>query len=272
VAAQGIGHAIATALAEAGAVVTATDICDQSSLSDRIRTRSHDVTDNGRWGEIIHEIETDHGQLDILVNNAGVSGYDQLHELQLQEWNRIVAINQTGVVLGMQHALRLMRPRRSGAIVNISSICGATSGKGVAVYHATKHAVLTMTKNAAVSYAREGIRANAVLPGWIRTPLTLGQTDELNGAFLAATPMGIGGEPSDVADAVCFLVSDRARLSLASTSPSMAATSLAERRHMNRLSDKVAIVTCGAMGIGWATAQLFADEGARPDGDGGSEG
>ena len=68
VAAQGIGHAIATALAEAGAVVTATDICDQSSLSDRIRTRSHDVTDNGRWGEIIHEIETDHGQLDILVN------------------------------------------------------------------------------------------------------------------------------------------------------------------------------------------------------------
>ena len=210
-AAQGIGHAVATALAEAGATVTATDIRDQSDLGDHIRTRSHDVTDGTRWGEIVDEIRDEHGRLDILVNNAGVSGYDQLHELSLDEWNRIVAINQTGVMLGMKHALRMMRPARSGAIVNISSICGATSVRGVAAYHASKHAVLTMTKNAAVSYAREGIRANAVLPGWIRTPLTLGQTDELNGAFLEATPMGVGGEPADVANAVCFLVSDRAR-------------------------------------------------------------
>jgi NAD(P)-dependent dehydrogenase (short-subunit alcohol dehydrogenase family) len=210
-AAQGIGHAVATALAEAGATVTATDIRDQSDLGDHIRTRSHDVTESARWAEIVDEIGDEHGRLDILVNNAGVSGYDDLHELSLDEWNRIVSINQTGVMLGMKHALRLMRPARSGAIVNISSICGATSVKGVAAYHASKHAVLTMTKNAAVSYAREGIRANAVLPGWIRTPLTLGQTDELNGAFLEATPMGVGGEPADVANAVCFLVSDRAR-------------------------------------------------------------
>ncbi len=210
-AAQGIGHAVATALAEAGATVVATDVRDQSDLGDHIRTRSHDVTDAERWAAIVAEIEADHGRLDILVNNAGVSGYDQLHELSLEEWNRIIGINQTGVLLGMQHALRLMRPARSGAIVNISSICGATSVPGVAAYHASKHAVLTMTKNAAVSYAREGIRANAVLPGWIRTPLTLGQTDELNGAFLDATPMGVGGDPEDVAAAVCFLVSDQAR-------------------------------------------------------------
>ncbi|WP_292602147.1 SDR family NAD(P)-dependent oxidoreductase [Nocardioides sp. REDSEA-S30_B4] len=210
-AAQGIGHAVATALAEAGATVVATDVRDQSDLGDHIRTRSHDVTDAERWAAVVAEIEADHGRLDILVNNAGVSGYDQLHELSLEEWNRIIGINQTGVLLGMQHALRLMRPARSGAIVNISSICGATSVPGVAAYHASKHAVLTMTKNAAVSYAREGIRANAVLPGWIRTPLTLGQTDELNGAFLDATPMGVGGDPEDVAAAVCFLVSDQAR-------------------------------------------------------------
>lgn len=210
-AAQGIGHAVATALAEAGATVVATDVRDQSDLGDHIRTRSHDVTDAERWAAIVAEIEADHGRLDILVNNAGVSGYDHLHELSLEEWNRIIGINQTGVLLGMQHALRLMRPARSGAIVNISSICGATSVPGVAAYHASKHAVLTMTKNAAVSYAREGIRANAVLPGWIRTPLTLGQTDELNGAFLDATPMGVGGDPADVAAAVCFLVSDQAR-------------------------------------------------------------
>ncbi|MEP7737459.1 SDR family NAD(P)-dependent oxidoreductase [Nocardioides sp. 31GB23] len=210
-AAQGIGHAVATALADAGATVVATDIRDQSDLGDEIRTRSHDVTDPRRWAEIVDEVADSEGRLDILVNNAGVSGYDQLHELSLQEWNRIVAINQTGVLLGMKHALRLMRPRRSGAIVNISSICGATSVAGVAAYHASKHAVLTMTKNAAVSYAAEGIRANAVLPGWIRTPLTLGQTDELNDAFLDATPMGVGGESADVAAAVCFLVSDHAR-------------------------------------------------------------
>ncbi|MBO3680488.1 SDR family NAD(P)-dependent oxidoreductase [Streptomyces sp. NEAU-YJ-81] len=209
--AQGIGHAVATALAEAGAVVTATDVRDQSDLDDTIRTRSHDVTDAGQWAEIVAEVEDSYGCLDILVNNAGVSGYDQLHELSLSEWNRIIGINQTGVMLGMRQALRLMRPRRSGVIVNIASICGASSVTGVAAYHASKHAVLTMTKNVAVSYAREGIRANAVLPGWIRTPLTLGQTDELNRAFLDATPMGVGGEPRDVAAAVCFLASDRAR-------------------------------------------------------------
>ncbi|MFI5427624.1 SDR family NAD(P)-dependent oxidoreductase [Aeromicrobium sp. UC242_57] len=210
-AAQGIGHATATALADAGAVVIATDIRDQSDLGEHIQTRSHDVTSESRWTEIVDEIEAEHGRLDILVNNAGVSGYDQLHELSLAEWNRIIGINQTGVLLGMQQALRLMRPQKSGAIVNVSSICGAASVKGVAAYHASKHAVLTMTKNAAVSYAADGIRANAVLPGWIRTPLTLGQTDELNGAFLDATPMRMGGEPSDVADAICFLASDRAR-------------------------------------------------------------
>lgn len=209
--AQGIGHAVATALADAGATVTATDIRDQSDLGDHIRTRSHDVTDPARWEAVVDEIESTYGRLDILVNNAGVSGYDQLHELSLREWNRIVAINQTGVLLGMRQSLRLMRAQRSGAIVNVSSICGAASVAGVAAYHASKHAVLTMTKNAAVSYAREGIRANAVLPGWIRTPLTLGQTDELNGAFLDATPIAGGGEPRDVAAAVRFLVSDSAR-------------------------------------------------------------
>ncbi|OPF81724.1 oxidoreductase [Streptomyces antioxidans] len=210
-AAQGIGHAVATALADAGAAVTATDVRDQSDLGDHIRTRSHDVTDAAQWTAVVDEIEAEHGRLDILVNNAGVSGYDHLHELSLKEWHRIVGVNQTGVLLGMRQALRLMRPQRSGAIVNIASICGAASVAGVAAYHASKHAVLTMTKNAAVSYAREGIRANAVLPGWIRTPLTVGQTDELNAAFLDATPMGTGGEPTDIADAVCFLVSDRAR-------------------------------------------------------------
>lgn len=209
--AQGIGHAVATALADAGATVTATDIRDQSDLGDHIRTRSHDVTDPERWAAVVDEIESAYGRLDILVNNAGVSGYDQLHELSLREWHRIIGINQTGVLLGMRQSLRLMRAQRSGAIVNIASICGAASVAGVAAYHASKHAVLTMTKNAAVSYAREGIRANAVLPGWIRTPLTLGQTDELNGAFLDATPIAGGGEPRDVAAAVRFLVSDSAR-------------------------------------------------------------
>jgi NAD(P)-dependent dehydrogenase (short-subunit alcohol dehydrogenase family) len=210
-AAQGIGRAIATALAESGASVIATDVRDQSDLADHIVTHSQDVTDADRWSEIVEEIRREHGRLDVLVNNAGVSGYDDLHELSLAEWNRIVGINQTGVLLGMQTALRVMLPRRSGCIVNIASVCGAASVPGVAAYHASKHAVLTMTKNAAVSYARDGIRANAVLPGWIRTPLTLGQTDELNNAFLEATPMRHGGEPSDIADAVCFLASDRAR-------------------------------------------------------------
>lgn len=210
-AAQGIGNAVAAALAEAGAQVIATDVRDRPDPCGTIRTRVHDVGDVQRWEEIVDEIEQDFQRLDILVNNAGVAGYDDLHELSLAEWNRIVRVNQTGVLYGVQQALRMMLPQKSGSIVNIASICGDSSVPGIAAYHASKHSVCTMTKNVAVSYARHGIRANAILPGWIRTPLTLAQTDEVNRTYLDGTPMAGGGEPGDIADAVCFLASDRAR-------------------------------------------------------------
>lgn len=208
---QGIGTAIAAALAEAGAQVIATDVRDQPDLGGGVRVRAHDVRDAERWEEIVDEVERDFHRLDILVNNAGVAGYEHLHELSLAEWNRIVSVNQTGVLHGVQQGLRMMLPQRSGSIVNIASICGASSVPGIAAYHASKHSVCTMTKNVAVSHAREGIRANAVLPGWIRTPLTLAQTDEVNRTYLDGTPMSGGGQPRDIADAVCFLASDRAR-------------------------------------------------------------
>lgn len=110
----------------------------------------------------------------------------------------------------MRAVIPAMRAAGGGSIINISSICGAAAVPGIAAYHAAKGAVLTLTKNAAITYAPDLIRANAILPGWIATPMTAGQTDEMNGVFLDATPLGRPGSPADIAGAAVFLASDEA--------------------------------------------------------------
>jgi len=169
-----------------------------------------DVTDESAWNALVDSIAERFGTPDVLVNNAGITGPDPVHEVSLDEWNRIVGVDQTGVFLGMKAVIPGMRRAGRGSIVNISSICGAAAVPGIAAYHAAKGAVLTLTKNAAITYAGDGIRANAILPGWIATPMTAGQTDAVNDGFLAATPLRRPGTPADVAGAAVFLASDDA--------------------------------------------------------------
>jgi NAD(P)-dependent dehydrogenase (short-subunit alcohol dehydrogenase family) len=210
-AARGIGRAIAETFAAEGASVLAGDVVTPSAPSAGVDRMDMDVTREDAWRRVVERAEADYGRLDVLVNNAGISEYEAIHDVTMGSWRRIVAVNQTGVWLGMRAAVPAMRRCGGGSIINVSSILGAAAIPGEHVYHATKGAVLSMTRNAAVTYARANIRANAILPGWIRTPMTEAQEPALNEAFIASTPMAKGGEPEDVANGALFLASDDSR-------------------------------------------------------------
>lgn len=206
-ASRGIGAGIALAMAAEGAEVIGCDILPFHA-EPLAAARVLDVTDEAAWLGFTEQVEAERGPVKILVNNAGITSPEPIHETSLAVWERIVGVDQTGVFLGMKAVIPSMRRGGGGAIVNVSSICGAASVPGIAAYHAAKGAVLTMTKNAAITYAPDGIRANAILPGWIATPMTAGQTDAVNDVFLAATPLARPGTPADVAGAAVFLASD----------------------------------------------------------------
>lgn len=210
-AARGIGRAVVETFLDEGGQVVATDVLSPDARGERATWTELDVTDERAWQRVVDGVSDEYGRLDVLVNNAGISEYQAIHDVTMSSWRRIVAVNQTGVWLGMRAAVPVMRRSGGGSIINISSILGASAVSGEHVYHATKGAVLSMTRNAAVTYARENIRANAILPGWIRTPMTESQEPALNEAFIASTPMGRGAEPQDVAFSAVFLASDDSR-------------------------------------------------------------
>jgi len=207
-ASRGIGRGIAETMAAEGATVVGCDVLPFEGDTGLVRFEHLDVTDEAQWIGLVDTVRSELGAVTVLVNNAGVTGPDPVHELSLAEWERIVAVDQTGVFLGMKAVIPGMIAAGGGSIVNISSICGAAAVPGIAAYHAAKGAVLTLTKNAAVTYAPHKVRANAILPGWIRTPMTAGQTDDVNGVFLDATPLQRAGEPADIAWAAVYLASD----------------------------------------------------------------
>lgn len=207
-AARGIGRAIAETFAAEGAMVAAVDVLDLDGPTKTSLFRRLDVADESSWLDVVQSVHGTLGAIGILVNNAGVTGPDPLDTLSLDEWNRVVAVDQTGVFLGMKSVIPSMRVANGGSIVNISSICGAAAVPGIAAYHAAKGAVLTMTKNAAITYSKEGIRANAILPGWISTPMTAGQDAATNSVFTEATPIPRAGTPEDIAWGALYLASD----------------------------------------------------------------
>ena len=210
-AASGIGHAVAELFFEEGATVFASDIVSpRTPYSAGIETIKLDVTSEAEWLKAVNEIVQKRGRLDILINNAGIIAYEPLHELDMKNWLKMIAVDQTGVFLGMREAVRVMRKQKSGSIVNISSIWGSAAVAGAHSYHAAKGAVRNMSKNAAMTYVPDGIRVNSVHPGFIHTPLTDAQSPELNESVIAATPMKRGGQPIEIAYGCLFLASDEA--------------------------------------------------------------
>ena len=171
-AASGIGHAVAELFAKEGATVFASDIASGGMTLD--------VTSEDDWRKAVDTVTRKSGRLDVLINNAGIIAYEPLHELDMKAWLRMIAVDQTGVFLGMREAVRVMRRQKSGSIVNISSIWGSAAVAGAHAYHAAKGAVRNMSKNAAMTYVADGIRVNSVHPGFIHTPLTDSQAPALN--------------------------------------------------------------------------------------------
>lgn len=219
--AQGIGAAAAEAMAAAGAAVVVTDVLDEEGqlLASHLRDGGYtaryehlDVSDEADWERVVEKTVAELGGLHVLVNNAGIATMLDVETETREGWDRLIAINQTGVWLGMKTAAPRMRTSGGGSIVNLSSIFGAVGGFGGSIaYHASKGAVRLMTKNAAIHYAKEGIRVNSVHPGFVDTPMI----EQVKGtpveqAILANTPMGRLGTPAEIGAVIAFLASDAA--------------------------------------------------------------
>jgi NAD(P)-dependent dehydrogenase (short-subunit alcohol dehydrogenase family) len=218
---SGIGAATARSLALHGATVVVTDVADAAGeeltaalIHDgaTARYRHLDVALAEAWEDIVASTEERYGRLDILVNNAGIGSMADVEGETLEGWERVIAINQTGVWLGMRAVVPAMRRAGGGSIVNVSSIFGAVGGFGSSVaYHAAKGAVRLMSKNAALRYAKEGIRVNSIHPGFIDTPILAPiEGTPFEQAILAGTPMGRLGRPEEIGEVIAFLASDRA--------------------------------------------------------------
>jgi NAD(P)-dependent dehydrogenase (short-subunit alcohol dehydrogenase family) len=208
-AASGIGYAITQLFTEQGATVFASDIKSPAKpYAEGVQALDLDVTNEAAWKAAVEAVVAKTGRLDVLVNNAGIIAYEPLDELGIEAWNRMIATDQTGVFLGMREAVRVMRPQRSGSIINISSIWGSAAVAGAHSYHAAKGAVRNMSKNAAITYVGDGIRVNSVHPGFIATPLTDAQAADLNEAVIGATPMKRAGQPIEIAYGALYLASD----------------------------------------------------------------
>ena len=213
--ARGQGAAEARLFAEEGANVLLTDVLDE----DGERTADiiggtflhHDVTSEDEWASAVAHAVALHGGIDILVNNAGIYVETSLIGGDLEEYRRVIEVNQIGVYLGMREVAPVMIERGGGSIINISSVGGMRGGGGSFAYTASKWAVRGMTRSAAVRLGRHGIRVNSIHPGLIDTPM-LGDTrmadpDTLE-QMLGQIPLGRIAQPGEVAKLALFLASD----------------------------------------------------------------
>jgi NAD(P)-dependent dehydrogenase (short-subunit alcohol dehydrogenase family) len=211
---QGLGHG--RLLASHGARVILADVADEPGAHAAASLRGEgldvaylhlDVASAQDWRATVSGIEERYGRLDVLVNNAAILGKSGLLECRLEEWQSVIAVNQTGIFLGIQHAAPLMRRQGSGSIINISSVIGNLGTEFNFAYSVSKAAVQMITKAAAVTLAPE-VRVNTIVPGGIDTDMLRALPEETRKQRLAAYPMGRAGKIEEVSHAVLFLASD----------------------------------------------------------------
>ena len=214
-AASGIGAACVKRFAAEGARVAGLDVSRPADALPLEAFESADVRDEEQVKRAIAAIDAALGGIDCVINAAGVAGGTLAHELDLAEWKRVVDINLTGTFLVAKHALAAMLKRkRPGSIVNLASVYGLEGGESTAPYNASKGGVVLLTKNLAIDYGMHRIRANAICPGFIRTPMTAALGDpalkDVADRVVSAHPLGRLGEPEEIAAAALFLCSEDA--------------------------------------------------------------
>jgi NAD(P)-dependent dehydrogenase (short-subunit alcohol dehydrogenase family) len=215
--ARGQGASHGRLLARHGARVVLGDILDPAGEETAVRLRAEglevryvhlDVTRPADWDAAVGAAERAYGKLDVVVNNAGITGAASVVDCSIEEWQSVVAVNQTGVFLGINRTLPALRRAGGGSIVNVASVIGTLGVESMIAYQASKAAVLQLTRAAAVTLAPD-IRVNTVTPGGVAdTVMAAGVEQQWFQERLKAYPMGRGARTEEVSWAVLFLASD----------------------------------------------------------------
>ncbi len=222
-AASGIGRQSALAFAREGAAVAVVDVTEAAGYETvkliekeggTARFFRCDVSKGAEVERLVKDVVAAFGRLDCAHNNAGIEGkMAPTTECTEENWDRTIAINLKGVWLCMKHEIPVMLKQGAGAIVNTASVAGLVGFAGLPAYNASKGGVVQLTRGAALEYAKQGIRVNAVCPGVIKTPMVdriTGGTPEGEAAFAAGEPVGRLGKPEEIAKAVVWLCTDDA--------------------------------------------------------------
>jgi NAD(P)-dependent dehydrogenase (short-subunit alcohol dehydrogenase family) len=222
---SGIGKAIAQRLAEEGGKVLCVDLNAEAvaatvqNIQDTGGTAESfaaDVSDAAQTDAFIQRCVEQYGSIDVLVNNAGVNLPGVFHEVSNEVIDKTLNVNVKGAIYGSRAAIPHMLKQGGGAIVNISSVNGLVSEPFLAIYSASKGAVVMLTKGIALDYAKQGIRCNCICPGWVDTPINYAHAEMLGGlekvyaSIDSFQPIGRPGEPREIAHLALFLASDEA--------------------------------------------------------------
>lgn len=213
--ASGIGLATTKKLLSEGANVVILDLkMDEeiiNSLGENVLYLKCDVSDEENVKNCIEEIIKKFNHIDYLVANAGIGGSaSKPHEVSMDEWNKVISVNQTGIFLLNKYVINEMLKSGKGAVVNTSSMYGLVGSTTSFAYSASKGAINQMTRSLALTYARDNIRVNAIAPGYVDTPILSMVPDNIKEAMGNELPIGRLGKDTEIANLICYLLSDDA--------------------------------------------------------------